>query len=254
MPTFLGTGFNETITPGLVSPTVASLPVPGLKPGSGDDVIQALGGNDTADGAGGNDSINGGVGQDTLYGGTGNDTIVAGNAANSGNALNDRDLVYGGRGNDNISGGEDGDRLFGGSDNDLIFGGAGQDTLVGGTGRDFMNGNAVTDDPFDQDVYDFNSAADSVVGNQRDVVGIDVDGVGINFGDRIDLQDVAPGTLQFVGTAAFSGINQVRVIDQAGGGTLVQVNLAGGAAPEMEILAQDGDAKASQWVDSDFLL
>ena len=249
MATFQGIGtFNETITPTFVSPTVLSFPLPGLKPSNAADTINAGAGNDNVDGSGGIDRIDGGLGRDIIRGGSGNDDIQAGPELADADPLNDRDSVFGGLGNDFISGGSDDDTLLGDGGNDTISGGLGRDSLIGGSGSDAMSGG----DGFDR--YDFNAASESVVGNNRDVVGIDTDGVGASLGDQIDLRDVAAGSLTFRGTAAFTGVNQVRVVESVAGNTVVQVNLSGSAAPEMEIMALDGDATAAQWASIDFLL
>lgn len=230
MAVFLGTILDDTINPSTTSVGVVSLPV-GQRPSGAADTILGYAGGDKIDGGGGNDLIR------------------AGSEVDDGNPLSDRDTVHGGSGDDTIYGGEDGDTLFGDQNSDTLFGGLGQDTLVGGTGHDTMTGG----DGFDK--YQFDKAADSVVGANRDVVGIDVSGVGVNLGDQIDFHGLVAGSLTFKGTGAFTGVNQVRVVDQAGtDNTIVQVNLSGDAKPEMEILALDGDAKAAKWASTDFVL
>ena len=247
MATFYGTNNGDTITPATVSAGVIGLF--GSHPGDLADVIYGLGGNDMLAGGGGADQIFGGVGRDVIFGWDGNDVIQAGSELDDGNPVSDMDTVYAGYGNDYVAGGEDADRLFGQAGSDTLNGGKGDDLLVGGSGHDAMSGGD------GHDVYRFDAAADSVAGANRDVVGIDVSGVGANLGDQIDLSQVYAGTLTFRGTGAFTGVDQVRVVDQADtGNTIIQVNLSGDAKPEMEILALDGDAHAGKWVSTDFVL
>src|SRR5262245_43589900 len=77
--TFTGTGADETITPGLVSPTVA---VSGTlaTPSDADDVVDAGGGADTIDSSGGADTVRGGTGNDVFIWnpGDGSDTVEGG--------------------------------------------------------------------------------------------------------------------------------------------------------------------------------
>jgi VCBS repeat-containing protein len=131
---------------------------------SGRDKLFGEAGNDTIDGGSDNDTIDGGAGDDQLFGNSGKDRLYG----NEG-----RDKLFGGASNDTVSGGADSDtldggsgndRLDGGSDNDLLKGGSGNDWIVGGLGRDKLYGGAGAD------VFDFNSAQESRVGSQRDVI------------------------------------------------------------------------------------
>jgi len=92
--TFTGTGADETITPGLVSPTVA---VSGTlaTPSDADDVVDAGGGADTIDSSGGADTVRGGTGNDVAFLGAGNDVFI----------------WNPGDGSDTVEGGADADRL-----------------------------------------------------------------------------------------------------------------------------------------------
>ena len=76
MATFSGTNAAETITPGLVSPTVIA--TGGAAPGAGSDVIFGDGGKDTLDGGAGDDNIFGGKGADLVRGGVGSDIALLG--------------------------------------------------------------------------------------------------------------------------------------------------------------------------------
>ena len=72
-----------------------------------------------------------------------------------------------------------------------------------------------------------------MVGANADVI-TDFDKAG-QGDDVIDLSGLAAAALTYKGTAAFTGINQVRINDIAGADLIVQINLSGTTAPEMEI-------------------
>ena len=102
-----------------------------------------------------------------------------------------------------------------------------------------------------RDVFDFNSGESGIDANADIVNGFD--GVGATAGDTIDLRDVYSGTLAFRGTNSFSGVDQVRVVNE-GTATIVEINLSGTTAPEMEIRVEDGATTAAAWTTADFLL
>ncbi len=230
--------------------------------------IQALGGNDSLTLSGGNDIATGGSGNDSLYGGSGADELTGGTGFDglyggaNGDVLiggTDADQLYGGTTGDALNGGsgndalfaEDGndtllgnsgnDNLFGGAGNDLLRGGAGVDSLTGGSGADtfhFLPGEA----PYDTDPSN---------GIAQDRV------LDFNSNDAIDLSDLSAGTLAFRGSnAAFTGANQVRVLDlrnaEDAGFQEVQVNLDADTAPEFSILVDY--AGATNLGASDFVL
>ncbi len=144
--------------------------------------LNGLSGHDHAMGFAANDTLRGGSGNDSLYGGTDDDSLIGGSQ---------NDVLYGEAGNDILIGGVDDDRLFGGAQNDVLQGGTGRDTLVGG-------GNA--------DIFVFNSAAETVVGRQRDVINDFRSGA-----DQIDLQGIANAQI-YIKAVAFNadGIAKVR--------------------------------------------
>ena len=133
----------------------------------------------------------GGVVFGQINGYWGNDTMIGG--------AQDDDL-FGDVGNDLMRGGAGDDKIDGSSGNDTVLGGQGDDTIVGGAGRDVMTGGGGAD------VFQFVTAA--AIGNSvatRDVIR--------DFTTGLDLIDLAtlPGTLTFIGAAAFSNVaNQLR--------------------------------------------
>jgi serralysin len=105
-----------------------------------------------------------------------------------------------------------------------ITGNAGANSIRGLDGKDTMSGLA------SNDRFIF-GAGDSVVGSNRDVI-MDFEDRGDN--DTIDLAGFA-GSLLYIGTAAFTGANQVRVL-QDGSDVRIQINTAGTSGAESEIL------------------
>lgn len=229
-----------------------------IRGGTGNDVLSGGIGNDTAYGGNGNDtllggdnndalygeahddSIVGGVGIDSLYGGLGNDTLNGGDGSDLMDGGDTNDALVGGAGNDTLfggtgldtlsgdngfdsmNGGDGNDILYGGANNDTLLGGGGNDTLSGGVGADSLTGNSGTD------VFLYTAVNESTV-TTFDVI--------TDFSqaqhDVISLQALA-GTLDFIGTAAFSAVNQVRY-QSAGGVTTVQVSTDADNSPEMAI-------------------
>ncbi len=161
-------------------------------------------------------SIAGGQGTDTLFGLGGDDTL------------------NGGKGRDKLLGGDGNDTINGGGSNDRLSGEKGQDTLTGGTG---------------QDTFIFLRSSHSPDGVKRDII------TDFTFDqDRIDLSRLISGTLEFVGTGAFSGVNQVAAIaaQDNPNDTIIQVNLSGGTRPELEIRVNGRDF--TQFEALDFIL
>lgn len=122
MPTFFGTGDNETIDGGALADSIFGR--------GGNDLLRRFGGADRIDGEAGNDVIEG---DDTLLGG-GEDDTNDGNDTQDGRAGADR--LFGESGNDSLVGGAGADQLDGGSEDDTLDGGAGNNTMAGGAGDD----------------------------------------------------------------------------------------------------------------------
>ncbi|MCR9273642.1 MULTISPECIES: calcium-binding protein [Mameliella] len=188
-----------------------------LEGGAGFDTLLGGNGNDLLDGGNNNDTLNGNAGNDTLNGGFGNDLLVG---------QQGEDLLEGGPGNDTMDGGADNDVLEGGADNDILRGRAGEDALAGGLGRDLLTGGQ------DADIFVFRSAAETVVGANRDQI--------LDFQQGVDLISVAglsPGVFEFRGTAGFapSGNPELRLFETATGSTIVQLDVDGDGNADAEI-------------------
>ncbi len=153
----------------------------------------------------GDDLYDGGNGDDSLYGGY------------------DSDKLYGGNGNDLLMGGEGGDYLYGGNGDDVLFGGYGNDTMAGGNGSD---------------TFVFRQTADMgvAIGAVDNINSFTVKLNGSGYIDRIDIQKIDTNTdteanppgdaFTFIGSAAFSDIGQVRVV-QIGASSYVELNTGG---------------------------
>jgi len=215
-------------------------------------------GNDSLVGGAGNDTLTGGDGADTLVGGIGNDTYVVNDLSdtivetttgqNNGgtdtvqavldtfslvNVANVENLSYAGLGNftgtgntgaNVITGAAGNDTLDGGAGNDTLVGGAGADRLIGGLGADSLTGGA------GNDVFVYTAAGQSGTTNgTRDVITDFTRGQ-----DLIDVAGIIPGNFTFIGTAAFTGVNQLRYAI-TGGQTVIEGNTSGNTGAEFSI-------------------
>lgn len=234
---------------------------------AGDDTLAGQAGNDTLIGGSGGDRLSGSDGIDTASYLTASARVTADltNAANNtgdafgdtyigienllgtrfndalrGNHLNNRldglsgndtltgeqgsDTLAGGGGNDSLLGGNGNDILSGGADNDILRGGVGQDILAGGTGFDQLEGGA------NGDTFVFADVTHAGLGATRDQILDFQTGI-----DEIDLSGMTAGTLTFVGGGPFTGANQVRIVETAGGSSLILINTDADLAAEAEI-------------------
>jgi|GEM_PF-2468512 Ca2+-binding RTX toxin-like protein len=154
-------------------------------------------------------------------------------------------IITGTAGDDSLDGTPGDDVIDGRGGNDTLTGGLGIDTLIGGPGG-----------AGDRDVYRFETITDSgLLVGERDVIN-GFDNPGAAAGDLIDLSGVAGGaSLTFMGGAAFTGVNQVRVYTQSSNqATIVAINTAGGTAPEARIEILDGGVDDSAYTADDFIL
>jgi Ca2+-binding RTX toxin-like protein len=219
--------------------------------GSGNDLLYGFGGNDTLNGGKGNDTLNGGKGADSLIGGTGNDTYLVDNvsdkiteALNAGTdtvqssvtftlAAHVEHLTLTGSGAINGTGNVLNNIITGNSGSNTLNGGTGADTLTGGTGSDLLYGGADSV----QDVFIFNTAAESKTGSTRDKVYDfrtkvdDLDLRGIDANTKLD------GDQKFGFNTTTAKANSVwyRLVEFDGDATTKEIIVYGDV---------DGDAKA----------
>ncbi len=198
--------------------------------------------NNVITGGAGNDSLNGGAGADTMVGGRGNDRYTVDNA-------NDRVMEADGEGTDTVNasvshaladavenltltgngtingtgnalvntlvGNGAANALGGGAGDDTINGGAGNDRLAGGLGADRLTGGS------GHDVFVYTSIDESgITADTRDFIADFTRGL-----DRIDLSGIS-NNFGFIGTAAFTDINQLRH-STSGGQTIIEANTTG---------------------------
>lgn len=181
--------------------------------------LDGSGGDDTLEGGGGNDTLVGG-----LHGGQGDTLSYAGAIAGISLSLAlTAAQTTGGAGTDTVSGfehlvgGTGDDRLTGSTQANRLAGGAGDDSLRGGLGSDTLTGGSGAD------VFVVGSTGEAGKGSLADRI--------VDFGpdDRLDLQAIdanalvsAPGdqAFSFIGSAAFSGVGQLRMVLSNGVGLL----------------------------------
>lgn len=222
---------NDTIKAGADNDTVFG--------GAGHDTIWGEGGDDIINAGDGNDSVSGGTGHDSILGGGGNDTIrgFSGNDTIRGGDDDDwllgdggNDLLYGDQGRDTLQGGNGDDLLAGGGGNDLLVGGPGRDTLIGGDGDDTLIGGGGADTlsgGAGTDHFVFRSPREMGTGAGADRV--------TDFTSGQDIVDFSGLGLSYIGTAAFSGDSQLRILDTSAGLRL-QIDLDGNGRSDLEVL------------------
>ncbi|HVF37587.1 MAG TPA: M10 family metallopeptidase C-terminal domain-containing protein, partial [Sphingomicrobium sp.] len=137
--------------------------------------------------------------------------------------------AWGGSGNDQLFGNSAANLLHGGNGNDALFGGDGNDTLIGGGGQDMMTGGAGAD------LFQFAAVSDSPTGALRDMI--------LDFQQGSDLIDLSGITAErFIGTNAFSGkVGEVRYASFEGG-TIVEVDINGDLAADLQLQLDDSVA------------
>ncbi len=268
--TIYGGAGNDTIYTGNGSNTVdGGAGNDKIAGGSGVDIITGGLGNDIISGEGGNDTITGGAGDDVIYGddffsaGTGNDTISYASATggvtvnlslttaqNTIGAGIDRLLsienLTGSSFSDTLTGNSGQNVLTGGGGNDTLNGGGGNDTLIGGLGLDTLTGGV------GNDLFDYNSVNESLVGASRDKI-IGFAGAGGALGDRIDLTTIDANSL-LAGNQAFifGGSFTAGHLRYVGG--VLQGNTDADVAAEFEIQLVGSPALVVGGAGSDILL
>ena len=154
----------------------------------------------------------GGRGHDFLYGVASDDFLFGSNG---------NDFLYGSGGTDWLEGGTGADRLFGGTGNDRLYGGSGSDRLNGGSGND---------------IFIFRSLAESA-SSTPDII----EDFSRGF-DKIDVSAIDANTRRANDQAfAFAGRSGSAVPNslswfESGGNTIVQVDVDGNRAADMEIV------------------
>jgi len=145
-------------------------------------------------------------------------------AAGTGNggAANGAGRVFGDSTAETLEGSATDDIVYGRGGNDTLFGAGGDDFLIGGAGRDTMSGG------LGDDSFVFAPGETGILSTTRDRIS-DFDDFG---NDSIDLS--AFGELSYMGTGAFTGANQVRVVS-SGSSVLIQINTDGDASAEAVI-------------------
>ncbi len=193
--------------------------------GEGDDTLNGDAGNDTLNGGAGTDTLNGGLGSDTLNGGDDNDTLSGGDGNDILNGDAGGDTLNGGNGVDRLNGGDGNDALNGGAGNDILSGGIGDDNVRGGAGRDIATGGEGVD------VFAFS------VGDFAGLTSTTADRI-TDFAQGEDLLDLSalPGSLTFIGNAAFSSTaGEVRFQQIGGSHTLVSGDTDGDGTADFAI-------------------
>jgi Ca2+-binding RTX toxin-like protein len=221
-----------------------------LRGGGGGDEMAGAGGDDTLYGEGGGDLVGGGDGKDRIYGGDGNDGLAgqAGDDVLNGGAGSDTayfsDSPVTVRLNDGTARGGvlDGSDLLSSIENatgsffgDTLVGNGGANRLTGRDGSDVLVGNGGADRFVYEYTYDSGApgqpeAPDRIVDFSR------------SQGDKINLRAIDANeqvdgdqAFQFIGQAQFTGVGQLRFV-QEDGDTFVQANTSDATAgPEMTI-------------------
>ena len=137
------------------------------------------------------------------------------------------DRIAGSSGDDRLVGARGDDRLRGGGGDDRLLGDGGDDTLTGGAGADRFVFRTVGDSPTGADrdvILDFTS-------RHGDLIVL----------DKIDANPALAGDQAFVWKAddPLTGIGQLHYRHLGGGDTIVEGNLSGSAAPELQILLHE---------------
>jgi len=145
------------------------------------------------------------------------------------------DFLSGGDGQDTMLGGVGADTLRGDAGDDVIRGGTQGDLIVGGAGRDRLVGGA------GNDVFDFNLSTESGSGRlTRDVVTDFTSGEDVLNLATIDAQAGVAGNqrFSFIGSAAFSGEGQIRLM-QSAGDVIVLINTTAMSGIDMSIVLRE---------------
>ncbi|HEX6014478.1 MAG TPA: choice-of-anchor Q domain-containing protein [Geminicoccaceae bacterium] len=165
-------------------------------------------------------------------GALGTDALAGDDAVRLSGTQNLGTLFIAGAGDDAVLGSPHHDRITGSRGDDRLGGGGGDDRLRGDAGADALEGGAGAD------AFVFRKAGDSPTGADRDVI-LDFTS---RHGDlivlgRIDADAALAGDQAFVwkGDDPLTGVGQLHH-RHVGGDTIVEGNVSGSAAPELQIL------------------
>jgi Ca2+-binding RTX toxin-like protein len=140
--------------------------------------------------------------------------------------------VFAGLGNDSLKGGAADDEFFGERGQDELFGRGGDDLLSGGDLGDKLKGGGGAD------TFLYDKAADSKGGVSADTRLDTILDFRSSQGDTIDLARIdlkGDQKLEFIGSAAFSGKKGEVRYEIKGDNAFVQLDIAGGKRPDVEI-------------------
>jgi len=112
--------------------------------------------------------------------------------------------------------------ILGSFGDELFFGGNANETIIGAEGADTMFGGGGTD------TFLINTITDSGIGSgNRDIIQDFIHG-----SDKVDISGFA-GTFAFIGTGAFSGAQEIRVV--SGTNTIIELDSNGDGSKNFEI-------------------
>lgn len=216
----------------------------------------------------GNNVLDGSTGADTMSGDSGNDTYYVDNAgdvvtewwnrgvdtvlssvshtlaANVENLTLTTTWSLNATGNDlanTLTGNAGSNTLDGGGGADIVIGGEGKDFLIGGAGADRLTGGTGAD------TFRFLAQSESTV-TYHDVI------TDFTRGDRVDLSSVYSGALTYLHDGAFTGQAGELRITASGGGVLLDIDLTGDKASDMQIYLADVPIGSMQASGADFVL
>lgn len=228
--------------------------------GDGDDVVTvdaAITATTTVYQGNGSDTFTGGNSTSIIYGSAGADTITGGAASDTvdysdsaagvtvdldvgtasggdaqGDILSNIEVVFGSQTASNTLTGDASDNsLYGGVQADVISGGDGDDFIVGGLGVDTMTGGA-GDDIF----FTLGNYTGGFAGTINDFEVGDVVAGTVAYDDFVGFFQI-----QFIGTAAFSGVAGEMRFEKVSGQTLIHLDTTGDSVANETLTLSNGE-------------